>query len=60
VKAARTYGNEILDIVGNWISGIIPNRLLTKMKVKRVNRYGTKRINSWPITSRPKSFLTNE
>ena len=32
--------------VGNWMNGIEPKRLLTRMKKKSVKRYGTKRMKS--------------
>ena len=54
------YGNETRDIDGNCNSGIIPKMLFTKINVKSVNRYGTKRMNSWPITSFAKSLRTKE
>ena len=38
---ASTNGNAMRDMVGNWITGMIPKMLFTRMKTNSVVRYGT-------------------
>ena len=40
-KIVMDIGKPIRDIVGNWISGMIPKILFTKTKVKSENKKGT-------------------
>ena len=52
-------GKPIWDILGNCNKGTTPKTLFVRINTKRVNKNGTNRMNSGPITSLPNPLRTN-